>query len=276
MKIKITCISLLVLMLLTTATNAFSTEALRYSGDFGASLIDFHYEEESSQGEMLDSEDGLLPGLMLEMAAISEHWSISGSLMVEKGEVDYIAYPDSSNELSSKTDETITEASLDLCIKQNISETIEIAYIFGVGKRYWDRDIHSLPNISGLDEQYEWPYFSLGVKPTYEINTQSSIDLLVRAKRTFNATLDVEFKEGQYDPVKLDLDDGIGLEFEANWLQRIDQTTIIGIGPYLHLWWFDQSEELTLTINGLPAGSIYEPASFTRSTGIRLFVRKYF
>ncbi len=262
--------------LFTLAVIVCSADAADFFTSFGLSIVDFQYEEENLQGDILDLEDGSLQGLFIDLEARSGKWFINGAVETMRGDVDYVAYPSSNIELNSQTSESMKNQNLALGYSQEISEKLKMEYFGGLGLRIWNRNIHSLPSIPGLDETYEWPYFSLGIRPIYHINSASKVDFLLRAKRSFNATLDVEFKNEVYDPVKLDLNDGQGLEVEVNWLQSIDRNTSIGFGPYLHLWWFDESDSFALTKNGAAVGTVFEPANYTRSLGFHLFLRKHF
>lgn len=271
-----TSILISIIILSASVTPATAKDTIIISGTIGVSLEDFHYEEEDRQGDVIDAEDGALQGLSLDLQTRSGQWFIAGGYHVMNGEVDYRAYPSTDSELRSRTSESMKDVSLILGFSQDISESTRLEYSGGVGLRIWDRDIHSLPDIPGLDETYQWPYLQLGIEPAIQYSPNNRISFLLKVKKTYRATLDVEFKEELFDPVTLDLDDGVGLELEATWFHKIDQSTTLGVGPYLHHWWFDESKETTLTKNGVPVGKVYEPASISRSTGFRLFVTKNF
>lgn len=261
--------------LTVTATPAVGSDLLTYSGTIGFTIESFNYDEKDENDRRIDSEDGALPGLFLNLQARSGHWFIAGEFHILQGEVDYTAYP-ADTELKSRTSENIKDLSLTFGFSQDLNASTQLEYSGGLGLRNWERDIHSLPGIPGLDETYDWPYLSLAIKPVIQMNPGNSVTLLLRAKQAFDATLDVKFKDGLHDQVKLDLDNGRGLELEVTWFYEKSPTTSIGLGPYLHFWWFDESDQFTLTENGTPVGTVHEPASDTRSLGFRLFIRKYF
>ncbi len=260
---------------LMTAHPSF-TDTVVYNASIGLLLEDFHYEEENQAGDLLDSEDGLLPGLAFELKATSGKWFVTGNYHIQGGDVDYRAYPGTDTELKSQTDTLLNEASLSLGYVQAITESTCLEYFGGIGLRLWDRDIQSLPDISGLHEEYKWPYILLALRPSVQYTTKDQGSFLVMVKKTFDATLDVEFQQGLYDPVMLDLHDGMGLELLAGWTHQFDAHTSLELGPYLRYWWFDKSDDLTLTKDDVPVGMVHEPANMTRSLGFRLSLLKKF
>jgi hypothetical protein len=260
---------------LVTVQPSFA-ESVDYSASVGVIIEDFHYEEENDAGDLLDSEDGLLPGLAFELKAGAGNWLVKGNYHLLGGEVDYQAYSGSDSELNSQTDTLINEVSLSLGYVQEIAENTCLEYFGGIGLRLWDRDIQSLPGISGLHEKYQWPYVHLALRPSVQYTEKDRGSFLLMVKKTFDATLDVEFQQGSYDPLTLDLGDGLGLELHASWAHQFDDHTSLELGPYLRYWRFDKSAGFTLTNAGVPVGMVHEPANLTRSLGFRLSLLKKF
>jgi hypothetical protein len=124
---------------LVTVQPSFA-ESVDYSASVGVIIEDFHYEEENDAGDLLDSEDGLLPGLAFELKAGAGNWLVKGNYHLLRGEVDYQAYSGSDSELNSQTDTLINEVSLSLGYVQEIAENTCLEYFGGIGLRLWDRD----------------------------------------------------------------------------------------------------------------------------------------
>ena len=151
-------------------------------------------------------------------------------------------------------------------------DKVGLEFSGGLGLRIWDRDIQSLPDIAGLREKYNWPYLQIGLSGILQFTAKDTGSVSLHFKKAFNPTLDVEFKHGLYDPVTIDLDEGKGLEIQGMWSHHFDDKTHLEFGPYLRYWWFDKSDATALTKDNVPIGLVYEPASRTRSLGLRLSV----
>lgn len=241
-----------------------------YSAGIGILTEDFHYVEENDSGDTIDVEDGLLPGVALDLKTVSGNWFIRGEYQLLDGEVDYRANLSNDNVLQSNTDTRIDDISLSLGYSLDSVDNVEYEFSGGLGLRLWVREIQSLPDIAGLKEKYKWPYIQLGVSGTYPFTAKDTGTVLLHVKKAFNSTMDVEFKQGLYDSVTIDLDEGTGLDIQMLWSHYLDDKTHLEIGPYLRYWWFDKSDATALTKDNVPVGLVYEPTNKTRSLGLRL------
>jgi hypothetical protein len=253
-----------------TAWQSSVADTMRYSAGIGLETEDFHYEEENDRGDTIDTEDGLLPGVTLTSKAVSGSWFITGEYQLLNGEVDYRATPSNDNVLKSNTDTRIDEISLSLGYSLDSMKNVEYEFSGGVGLRLWDRNIQSLPDIAGLKERYNWPYMQFGLSGIFQFSSKDTGIVVLRVKKAFNPTLDVKFKNGLYDSVTIDLDEGKGLELQTMWNHYFEDKTHLEFGPYLRYWWFDKSDSTSLTKDDASVGLVYEPASITRSLGLRL------
>ena len=193
-----------------------------------------------------------------------------------KDTADYTAYPMSKPPLESTTEEEIIDFSLLLGVQQEFSNAVTLAVYGGLGFRYWARDIQSTPGASGLYEEYEWGYMLIGISPAMRIGPSDRLGADLQLRKAFDANLDVRFKNANYDPVSLHLDDGIGLRLALNWNHEINEGFEFTLGPYLDLWEFEKSADVDLRQGNLTVGSVHEPASQTKVVGIRFLLTKGF
>lgn len=242
----------------------------------GISLAGFEYEETDESGRTLDKESGLFPELNLSLRLDSESWFILGDLRYLKDTADYTAYPISQPPLESATEEEIIDFSLLFGVQQELFDTVTLAVYGGLGFRYWERDIQSTPDASGLYEEYEWGYMLIGISPAMRIGPSDRVGVDLQLRKAFDANLDVRFKNVNYDPVSLHLDDGIGLRLALNWNHDLNESFEFTLGPYVDLWEFERSADVDLRQGNLTVGSVYEPASQTKVVGIRFFLTKGF
>ena len=250
--------------------------APRFTGNLGVSIADFEYEETDESGSTLDKESGLFPELNLSLRLDSESWFILGDLRYLKDTADYTAYPMSKPPLESTTEEEIIDFSLLLGVQQEISNAVTLAVYGGLGFRYWERDIQSTAGASGLYEEYKWGYMLIGISPAMRIGPSDRIGADLQLRKAFDANLDVHFKNVNYDPVSLPLDDGIGFRLALNWNHELNEDFEFTVGPYLDLWEFERSADVDLRQGNLIVGSVHEPASLTKVVGIRFFLTKDF
>jgi hypothetical protein len=263
-------------MAVLPASTAYATDTVRLAGRLGLAFEDFQYKEKNDQGGIIDREDAYLPRLSLTLRADSARWFFSGSVNYMKGDADYLAYASSPEGLRSTTSEEMVELALRIGTLHQLSDTVSLEYSGTLGLRFWQRDIHSLPTVSGLNESYRWPYFGLGIKPAVQLSPSQSLSLSLFAGYTYASSLEVEFKDNVYDPAELSLDNGFLLRIEAAWAHAFDETFSVELGPYLELWRFDRSNTATLKRDGSPVGTLFEPANTTRSAGARLCIIKSF
>jgi hypothetical protein len=263
-------------ILVGAVPSTVNADALRFTGNLGISLASFEYEETDESGSTLDKESGLFPELNLSLKLDSGSWFILGDLRYLKGTADYTAYPVSKPPLESTTEEDIIDFSLLIGVQKEFSNAATLAVYGGLGFRYWARDIQSTADASGLYEEYEWGYMLIGISPAMRIGPTDRLGADLQLRKAFDAKLDVDFKNINYDPVSLPLDDGIGLRLALNWSHEINKGFGFTLGPFLDLWEFDRSADVDLRQGDSIVGSLYEPASLTQVIGIRFYLTKSF
>lgn len=246
------------------------------TGDLGISLVNFEYEEFDDSDRLLDRESGNFPELNLGLKLGSENWFVSAELRYLRDTADYIAYPESRPPLESTTAEEITDLSLLLGLQKEFDNAVILAMYGGLGFRSWGRDIRSTASASGLDEKYQWGYFLIGVSPATDLGPRDRLGVDLQFRKAFDASLDVRFKNIDYDPASLELDNGIGVRLALNWTHRFNQDFEFTLGPFVDLWEFDRSADADLRRDGSVIGSLYEPASETRVYGIRFLLTRRF
>jgi hypothetical protein len=263
-------------ILVGAVPSTVNADALRFTGNLGISLASFEYEETDESGSTLDKESGLFPELNLSLKLDSGSWFILGDLRYLKGTADYTAYPVSKPPLESTTEEEIIDFSLLFGVQKEFSNAATLAVYGGLGFRHWARDIQSTADASGLYEEYEWGYMLIGISPAMRIGPTDRLGADLQLRKAFDAKLDVDFKNINYDPVSLPLDDGIGLRLALNWSHEINKGFGFTLGPFLDLWEFDRSADVDLRQGDSIVGSLYEPASLTQVIGIRFYLTKSF
>lgn len=251
-------------------------EDLRWSGTLGVSLVDFEYREFEDSGRLLDQETGQFPELNLGLKLDTGNWFLAAELRYLEDTADYIAFPASGPPLESTTREEITDLTLLLGLQRDLADAVSVAMYGGLGLRHWGRDIRSIASASGLDEKYRWGYVLIGISPATNLGPRDRLAADLQLRQAFDASLDVDFKNINYDPARLQLDNGIGLRFALNWTRRINEELEFILGPFVDLWEFDRSDDADLRQDNIIIGSLYEPASETTVYGIRFLLTSRF
>lgn len=238
----------------------------------GMGIQDFGYKEFNEQGVLLNREDGLVPGVKIEMG---KNWQdFSGELCFKlfDGVVDYDGQTQSGIPLRTDTDERIITFEGLLRYKLRLSPQNNANLIAGIGHREWRRDIRGTGIVSGLFEIYRWKYLIVGGAATFWQKGKWSAGIDVRWLRPIRPTMMVDIVG--YDEVTLDLESRSSAR--VNFPIRIFGTyeREWTISPYWESWRLGRSDDEQLTINGVPTpATVHEPRSKTNIVGLTVSVK---
>ncbi len=235
--------------------------ALADTAYFGLSVMDFGYKEFGDEENLLDREDGLLPGIV---AGITREW-ISADLSYYSNEVDYKGQTQFGTPIETRTDEKIFDFSLQL----------GTGLYVGLGYHRWERDIQSLSTVSGLFEIYEWWYGLLGAKSSFPFTDKSDWVIDFSIIQPIKPTVEIDF-DGAFDKTKLDLGERLGGRFSLAWQYRFNDTMHIVVESYLERWYLGRSATETLTRNGKKVGGVFEPRSEALNKGLTIYLTRSF
>lgn len=237
---------------------------------FGAQY--FGYKEYNDQNVLLDREDGLLPGLAMDVGKI---WpEVSGALRLElfDGFVDYDGQTQSGIPITTVTDEQVLvfEALLRLKVKSFAKNNAML--IASLGYREWRRNIRATNITVSLLENYRWKFYTLGVAADiwrYE-NWIGGID--VRWLRPISPTMSVVIAGFDEATLKLKSRNSVRINFPLQNISGVGRQWTIT--PYWESWYLGRSADTYLTVNGVTTGSIvHEPRSETNIAGLMISVQ---
>jgi len=259
--------NLLALFLLGVFCTATQAAPSSNSTRLALSFMDFGYKEFNDNDEILNREDGLLPGLTLSMDNKVGNWLMTGELSLHDNDVLYDGQTQTGTPLKSRTDETILDFSLK--IRENlIGENIFLEQLYyGMGYRYWKRDIRSTKTpsgtpVSGLLEIYQIPYVFLGSRWDFAKSEHINWSLDLRLTHTVLSKMTLELFEG----TTLDLGERFGGRFSLTVEYLSKKAKNFYIEPFYEYWQFGKSD---IRFNsGL--GNIYEPRSTTNNLGVNI------
>lgn len=234
----------------------------------GASISGFDYEEKDSNGAILNTEKGALPGIYTSVCTPCDQ---SVSLLLtgrwEENTVDYDGQTNGGIPLKTRSDASIYE--LQALIRHRVPAFSWMADVqAGIGYREWQREIHSTSVAAGLFETYKWPYVLFGGSLVFHDNGVSRFLVGVDFKVATDPRLDVEFFL-PYDAITVEQGSTLGLSIHST-LGKEGGVFPWFVEPYIDIWKAARGPEKVLTSNGIIVSTVVEPESTTLEAGLRL------
>jgi hypothetical protein len=242
-----------------------------YFARAGLSLQSFHYQETNDRNEVLDREDGLLPGLELQLGKRWDRYTGIIAASILNGAIDYEGQTQRGSALLTNTDEYVRDVAVLLKRKTGRgADSVQISA--GLGHRQWRRDIRPTHTTSRLLEIYRWSYGILGIGTEILQNDTWTLSLDWRLLRPIQPAIEIHAKG--FDPLTLDLGSNysVHLSFPLEFCIGHGQTIVVI--PSWQSWYLKRSKSARLYANGIP--SIYsaqEPDSETHIFGISVSLR---
>lgn len=128
---------------------------------FGFHLRQFDYHE-LVNGNTIDSEDGILPGLQVAYEhSLGHGWLVSGALDSGFGKTVYTGATWAGMPLTAQTDNLILDLALELGKEIPLGATSHLTPYTGLGGHLWEREIGGP---GGYNEQYVFAYLPVGLR----------------------------------------------------------------------------------------------------------------
>lgn len=239
----------------------------------GTGLMAFNYTEYDDNNIFLDGETGLIPGIVLKlknkMGSSYTEWVGSAYYNTIK----YDGQTQSGIPVVTDSDAFITDAHVKLGQNFDHSYGRDQSIYFGLGYRYWLRNIRSGYTIygdpvSGLLEEYHWFYGLAGYAVHFNSSANVRVGLDLRLTQMFNAEMDVAF--GGYDKITVNLGNKLGARLAVP-IEIKSLKSSLFVTPYYEILDIGKSNTVTVTSGGVPQGfAILEPRSETRNLGVEL------
>lgn len=239
----------------------------------GVAALHFEFEEFDAQDRRLVRESGWLPGVAGGFSLRRQRLTLSADFEYYAGDTDYDGRTSAGAPVNSSTDQRMLDAAFNAAWQLPIDIPPQVYVHAGGGWRHWKRDIQSVGAVSGLDERYRWWRAEAGMQLRWPAGDgQWLVD--ARVTRTLDPQLDVNFG-GTLDDVSLDLGERWGWSALAGWLQPVAERVTAGVSVFYRYWELGSSRVETLSSNGLPAGSVFQPRSESRNYGAILSLRHH-
>lgn len=235
-------------------------------------MLRFNYAEYNPAGNVLDKEQGVMPGLSFRFAqrryAWGGAWEWEGLAGYHHGRVDYTGQTQSGVPYNTNTDEEISDFALRM--GRWFEGSYPVMPYAGLGYRRWDRDI--LPaGLGGLFESYRWKYAWLGAKILAYQQETSNLTLDIGWIKPIDPEMLVDFRGAYNATPRLKLGSRAGLRLMLTSHLTIRENTTLIMEPYYEYWQLGRSP--LITTGGI---SVLEPASKTRNFGFNLRIGRAF
>lgn len=221
----------------------------------GLDAMQFYYREFDENNAVLDTEKGVIPGLVLSAALEWETWYTEFNYKYNTGKVEYDGQTQSRVPVITDTKEDIVDVNLIAGHYFGSASYYRSSIYGGLGYYYWERDI--LPGqtvtgvpVSGLFETYEWSYALLGGKFSLFDSTNKGLLLDLRLQRMLDATMEV----GQVDDNQFDLGEEWSFRIGLPYILATRDNAKLTIEPYLITWFIGRSPDLAITSGGYTGG----------------------
>ncbi len=236
----------------------------------GFDAMRFYYREFDDNDVVLNTEKGIIPGLVINAAVEWENWYTEFNYQYNFGKVEYDGQTQTGIPVTTNTEEDTVDVNFLAGRYFGNNSQYPSALYAGLGYYYWERNILPIPSVAGLLETYEWSYAIIGGKISLLKSRDNGLLIDVRLRRMLNATMEVDFLGfNNWDNLELDLGEEWSLRIGVPYMQPIDKNASFSIEPYLTTWFIGRSADKEITSGGTPVGiSAHEPRSETINLGI--------
>lgn len=237
------------------------------TGELGISVMDFKFTEFDTEGNRLNREQGTLPGLVAGLSTRQEKNFWDARIVYFADDVQHDGQTQSGSPVSTRTDQALMDGRFRVGQVFSVKERFSYRLYGGVGYRHWERNIRSIPGVTGLLEDYDWWYALAGVGGSYQTGQRSQWAIDLQLTRPLNARLKVDLTS-DFDKKELDLRERTGARLSLDWTYALTKLRSIRSTVYAEWWDLDRSDTEPLFRNRVYAGTIAEPESETRSVGV--------
>lgn len=246
----------------------------------GSDLQRFDYSEYSDQGELLDRENGFLPGVLLGVGRDQGPWQIAGQVSLHTGGVTYTGQTNGGVPITTTTEQQISNVELRAGYQFRQTQQVRQILYFGAANHFWRRNIQPTSTSSGMPvrgllETYRWWQAFLGIKMLS--NKTSSFDwgLDVRLTRIIAPRIEIDYS-GLYDNPQLKLGEHWGGRVALPMTYSMTSSTALVLEPYLEKYKLGRSSSAPLTRQGVIMGTVFEPDSSSSNYGVVLGIHKFY
>lgn len=251
-------------------------EPVEYSA--GVGMLAYHYKEFDDADVLLDREDGILPGVLLAIKSGTAQDSHEVSFQYHFNVIEYDGQTQAGTPARTDSRADIIDARYLLSRSFNSAQLKNSSAQFGVGFRYWRREIRSGFDINGgpvngLLEHYYWPYLEAGLATEWKFSSGLVTGLTFSTRRMINGRIMIDYA-GSVDDKTLKLGNRWGFRLAAPVTVSMENRKKLIIEPYFEYIDIGKSNIVDETSGGVPTGFvIWEPRSTTRNAGVMASIR---
>lgn len=244
-------------------------------------LKDFTYKEFDSGGELLDREDGIVPGVILGLSRPWRDLRLAIDFSHYDGDVDYDGQTQIGTPITTRTNAQFSSISFRAERPERTATGRPYGTYVGLGYTRWVRDIESTRTaggtfVQGLLETYTWWTAEVGARVALYQAGSATWQLDARFLYTLDPSVEVD-SHGLFDRVTLEPEGRPGFRVALPWEYGAKgQATRFIVEPWIQYFEFGESDAETITSGGVPVGTAIEPRSETRYLGVSVGILRRF
>ena len=250
------------LLFFLLATYLPSLFAIESRLQLNSEVLNFNYAEFNDNGALLDEENGLLPGISLQLSLSKPSHRLLARLQYFDGEVDYDGQTQDGDPFRTNT----SEALYSLSVKQFFSDSNDarLEWLLGIELWFWQRDILSRADVQGLFEKYQWQEFSAGVSMQVLRQKNQHAWLEAQLLQTISPRMSIQLDNG-FGTVRL----GTGLGYRLRFIYQHTLTPQWHWQAQAFIQYFEFGKSNRIAVEGFFGQSalLIEPRSVTRHQG---------
>jgi hypothetical protein len=227
----------------------------------------YEYRETDVKNQLIDKEDGLLPGLLLGLGANCQQWEFAIRGSQQSARLDYDGQTNQGAKFLTRTQENIREVSAQVGRRFWVDDANSFGVYGGAGYWRWQRDIAGKVGVSGLEETYRWRFYYLGSNVALIEKNLHQLLLDFRWVNRLQSKISVDIR-GSHGDATLNVRNGWRVALP--WQYKLNSFNSMHVEPYVESWQIERTETEKLFRGGEKVGVFYEPASKTRLYGITL------
>ncbi|MFV2031566.1 MAG: hypothetical protein ACC663_03635 [Gammaproteobacteria bacterium] len=231
-------------------------------------LYFFNYQEFNQNNQLLDKEQGAIPGLRLSFNPVQRAENLRAHVSLYGGRVDYTGQTQLGVPHETETIEQLINfgVTLDPGYQSAFLDNI----FFGFQYWNWDRDILTRNNVLGLHENYSWFELELGLSLESRDNPSSSYWLSLSAFRTLGPKMKLKLPSSS---VTLDLGSKPGFRLRAGKKWGNSRGWLSSVNLLVEYWEFGRSNSVFTDDFFGQSGFVTEPRSETRHSALEFMIR---
>ena len=216
-----------------------SSQVLASNLEITPTLYHFNYQEFDSLDRVLDTEDGVLPGIKFGFTPDYKNRSFNTHVAFYSGTIDYDGQTQSGVPHRTDTIEELFNLGLTFSPASQLGSANPIQTFLGFQYWQWDRDIQSTDTVQGLHELYRWGELEVGINFQPRDSDLAGYWLSISALYIVSPEMVLYLPSSQ---AGFNLGSKIGYRVRGGKSWQYSEEASVSIGLFIESWEFGRSD----------------------------------